>query len=128
VPAKRRTRRRPPDALIECRFLVPSVRDSNRRPHDRELWQTLADALHRRFGGFTGPEGPIPGGYTSRSGRRVEDRSWRYTVSVPRSAVRDLRVLLRRVGRSFDQECIYFVVGIDVEFVASDTDVGLEEG
>ena len=115
--------------LIECRFLVPLVRDSDRRPHALWLWKALVDVLFERFGGFTGPEGPIPGGYTNRSGRRVMDESFRYTVSLPSRRGRDLRQLLRTVAVSFDQECIYFVVGVRPELVDADASAGrLGEG
>jgi len=80
------------------------------------------DALFERFGGFTGPEGPIAGGYTNRSGRRVEDESFRYTVALPPHRVRELRELLRQVANSFDQECIYFVA--EVELVDADPSAG----
>lgn len=82
------------------------------------------DALFQRFGGFTGPEGPIPGGYTSRSGRRIEDESFRYTVALPPRRTRELRRLLRQVANSFDQECIYLVVGGEAELVDADPSVG----
>jgi hypothetical protein len=109
--------------------MVPLVRDSDRRPHPRWLWKALVDALFDEFGGYTGPEGPIPGGYTNRSGRRVTDESFRYTVSLPSRRVADLRQLLTRVANSFDQECIYLVVGVEAELVDADAASGdLGEG
>ena len=104
--------------------MVPLVRDSDGRPHAPRLWKALVDELFDRFGGFTGPEGPIPGGYTSRSGRRVLDESFRYTVSLPPRRVRELRALLVRAATSFDQECIYLVVGARAELVDRDVDAG----
>jgi hypothetical protein len=93
-------------------------------PHAVWLWKALMDALFERFGGFTGPEGPIPGGYTNRSGRRVMDESFRYTVALPSGRVRFLRRLLRKVANSFDQECIYLVVGVHAELVDADASAG----
>lgn len=82
------------------------------------------DALFERFGGFTGPEGPIAGGYTNRSGRRVEDESFRYTVALPPHRTHELRELLAQVANSFDQECIYLVVGGEAELVDADPAAG----
>jgi hypothetical protein len=89
---------------VECRFMVPLVRDSDRRPPRRVA--------------------PIPGGYTNRSGRRVMDESFRYTVALPSGRVRFLRRLLRKVANSFDQECIYLVVGVHAELVDADASAG----
>lgn len=126
--AKRR-RRGParPERLVDCRFLVPLVRDSDRRPHTRKLWEELRRALLRIFGGFTGPEGPIPGAWRSRSGRTIHDSSRRYSVAVSPDRIDELRELVRRVATSFDQECIFFVVGADAEFVEADPSTGIEE-
>lgn len=125
--AKRRRRGHArPDRLVECRFLVPLVRDSDRRPHARKLWDELGHALLRLFGGFTGPEGPVPGAWRSRAGRTVHDSSRRYSVALSHGRVDELRELVRRVATSFDQECIFFVVGADAEFVEADPSGGLE--
>lgn len=115
---------RPRPRLVECRFLVPLVRDSDRRPHKLWHWKSLQNALFHHFGGFTGPEGPVPGIYRSRSGRRVADLSRRYTVAVLPGSVEILRGLLRRAANTFDQECIYFVVGGDAELVDAEPSAG----
>lgn len=87
-------------------------------------WRALAAALFRHFDGFTGPEGPVLGNYRNRSGTRVTDLSRRYTVAVSLRRVEALRSLLRRVANTFDQECIYFVVGVNVELVEADPSAG----
>jgi hypothetical protein len=115
---------RSPPPLIECRFLVPLVRDSDRRPHALRHWKALEDALFRHFDGFAGPEGPVPGNYKNRSGRRVSDLSRRYTIALLPNGVDALRRLLRRVANTFDQECIYLVVGVEVELVDADPSAG----
>jgi len=39
-----------------CVFLVPVVRDSDRKPHPPILWRLLQDALVKMFAGLGGPE------------------------------------------------------------------------
>jgi hypothetical protein len=103
---------------------VPLVRDSDRRPHGPRHWKALEDALYRHFDGFTGPEGPVLGNYRNRSGKRVTDQSRRYTIALPLCRVEALRSLLRQVANTFDQECIYFVVGVEAELVGADPSAG----
>lgn len=76
------------------------------------------------FDGFTGPEGPVPGNYKNRSGRWVTDQSQRFTIALLPRGVARLRNLLRRVANTFDQECSYFVVGVEVELVDADPAAG----
>ncbi len=113
-----------PARRIECRFLVPMVRDSDRRPHAPRHWMAFDDAMRALFDGWQGPEGPVPGNYKNRSGRWVTDRCRRYTVALPRERVPALRDFLRQVANTFDQECIYFVVGFDVELVDAEPSAG----
>jgi len=110
-------------AMVECHFFVPLVQDSSRRLHSPTAWRMLQDTLRTRFGGRSGPEQiyvsmrVVPGEYTSDSGSRVEDRSYRYVVALGPSRLDDLRALLRNVAVTFDQEAIYLSVKGDVIFV-----------
>jgi len=105
--------------LPVCVFLVPLVRDGDRRPHPPVLWRLLQDALIERFGGATGPETvvwyrdreTISGAWSPGQGEQtVTDLSRRYTVALPSDRVAELRDLLRRVGNSFDQQAMYLEV------------------
>ena len=111
---------------LECSFLVPVLRDSDRRPHSPLKWRLLREALHRRFGGWTGPRRVfafrsaelVPGGWMPEgSEQAIEDESRLYRVSVPEDRVDELRSLLRKVANSFDQQTIYLSVRGYVEFV-----------
>ncbi|MBI2373843.1 MAG: hypothetical protein HYV07_07590 [Deltaproteobacteria bacterium] len=42
--------------LIECYFLIPTVRDSDRSAHEAARWHSLHTKLLELAGGFTGPE------------------------------------------------------------------------
>jgi hypothetical protein len=116
-----------------CVFLVPVVRDSDRKPHPPVLWRSLQDTLVGRFGAVTGPEvvlyyrhpRPIPGMWSpGESLELVEDLSWRYTVAVAADQVDELRAVLRRVGNSFDQQVIY----VEVAGYAELLEVRAEDG
>jgi len=62
---------------VECWFLIPVVRDSDRGVHQPVSWRLLEEALSDAWGGWTGPE-------TMRWGRK------------PPSKLDDLRALLKR--------------------------------
>ena len=102
-----------------CVFLVPVVRDSDRKPHPPILWRLLQDALVKMFEGLGGPEtvlyyrtpDPVPGSWSPGQGEEpVEDLSRKYTVALPAERVDELRALLRRAGNSFDQRVMYLEV------------------
>src|SRR5687768_3258944 len=121
------------EGLLECAFLVPLVRDSDRKPHRPLCWNLLEDASYEKFGGRQGPEElgsrrvwpdrvyrsvrPVPGEYRSQTGSRVRDESRRYIVAVERRRVSELRRLLEQAANTFDQEAIYLSVRGEVEFV-----------
>ena len=114
--------------LIECAFLIPLVRDSDRQPHLRACWRAMQDVLFEEFEGYSGPESwfriyrrkrPTPGAYESEAGARVQDESRRYVVAVPRGRLPDLRRILRRAANTFDQEAVYLSIAGVVEFVSA---------
>ena len=109
-----------------CTFLIPVVRDSNRRPRPPSAWRLLQDALLRTFGALTGPEPvlyyrrpeAVPGVWRPEEGKEpVEDLSPKDTVAAPADRVDELRALLRGAGNSFDQRVMYLEVGGYAEFL-----------
>ena len=85
-----------------CVFLVPLVRDSDRKPHPPILWRVLQDALVRLFEGLGGPEtalyyrtpDAVPGSWSPGQGEEtVEDLSRKYTVALAEERVDGLRAL-----------------------------------
>ncbi len=115
------------DEWLECAFLIPLVRNSDRRPHRPLCWNALVDALYDEFGGDTGPEliyraiRPTPGEYRDDASVRIADESWRYLVAVPRQRLDALRRI-----RSTRSHSILSVAGI-VEFVRGTADDGFLE-
>ena len=102
-----------------CVFLVPTVRDSDRKPHPPLTWRLLQDVLLKRFGGISGPETvvyyrqavAVPGAWSPGAGQEpVEDLSRKYTVAISADRIDELRALLRRAGNSFDQRVMYLEV------------------
>jgi len=125
------------ERVLECSFLVPILRDSKRdskpESHDPILWRLLDDALREAFTGRSGPrrifayrtEELIPGDYSEPdTGRRVEDESRLYTVAIPTREIDRLRVILRTVANSFDQQSIYLSVAGVVEYIEATEEDG----
>jgi hypothetical protein len=120
-----------------CVFLIPIVRDSDRKPHPSIVWRLLQDALLKAFDGATGPDeviyyrkpDPVKGAWSSGGKQApIEDRSRKYTVSIPEARVDDLRALLRKAGNSFDQQVMYLEVAGYAEFVPVRPEDGFLDG
>lgn len=70
-----------------CVFLIPVVRDSDRKPHAPILWRLLQDAILQTFGAVAGPEtvvyyrsrGAVPGAWSPR-GRSNACRGLEQTI------------------------------------------------
>lgn len=121
------------DELVECTFLVPLVRDSDRGPHRSSAWRSLHDALNVEFGGYSGLEQifvvyragrRVLGTYRSETSGRVADESRRYIVAVRRDQLDGLRGVLRQATNTFDREALYVSVAGIVEFVSSTEEDG----
>ena len=117
-------------------FLIPVVRDSDRKPHPPILWRLLQDALMRSFSAVTGPETvlyyrnreAVPGAWSPGEGQGpVEDLSRKYAVAIYVDQVDNLRALLRRAGNSFDQRVIYLEVAGYAELLEARSEDGLLE-
>ncbi|MBI1876484.1 MAG: hypothetical protein HYS05_21695 [Acidobacteria bacterium] len=93
---------------VECWFLIPLVRDSDRRLHQPVLWRLREEALSDAWGGWTGPEtmrwgrkyGTVHGGWKPEgSTDPVTDESRKYTVFVPPASLDALRSLLKKAAK-----------------------------
>src|SRR5688572_16171484 len=106
--------------LLECSFLVPIRRDPNLsdgRPHGRQTWRWLDNALYA-FGGATRATELYEGWYLDPdTGKAVSDRSRKYVVALPRGQLPRLRAVLRKACAVFRQKCIYLSVAGYVEFI-----------
>lgn len=116
---------------LQCNFLIPIVRNSDKRPHQQFAWRALVDALYDMFDGDSGPRRVylvgelVRGDYRDAAGNRIEDESREYFVALASSAVPTLREVLTRACRTFDQDCLYLNVAGKVEFVTASVE-GLE--
>ncbi len=104
---------------VECWFLIPLVRDSDRGLHQPVIWRLLEEALSDAWGGWTGPEtmrwgrkkGAVPGGWKpEESADPITDESRKYTVFVALAKLDALRSLLMKAANSFDQQEILLSV------------------
>lgn len=111
--------------LVECSFLIPIVRDSDRLPHEPVLWELLVAELLRLFGGGQGPRYRVfinpellPGGWIPVAGETPTlDDCREYRVAVEEGRLEELRDFLRRAAGAFDQREIYLSVRGAVESI-----------
>ncbi len=110
---------------VQCEFLVPIVRNTDKKPHQPIAWNLLVNEIRRVFpAGHSGPEtfyrgdSLVPGEYEESPGTPpVSDISRRYILAIPESKVNDLRLLLKMAAHTFDQQAMYLSVAGTVEFV-----------
>lgn len=108
------------EKLLECAFLIPLVRDSDRVRHSPLAWRELEDDLRDFLNAFSGPERwrllrdreTIAGEWEG-----VRDESRKYVVAVSESRLDELRRLLVEQCVRFDQRAIYLSVAGVVEFI-----------
>lgn len=113
----------------ECVFLIPLVRDSDRRPHQPIVWDLLRNALRREFEAFHFDVATVPGEWISSDdpGNVVEDQCRKFTVAIPQDRVDELRRVLRRAGNSFDQREVYLAVAGYAELLKVKPEDGFSE-
>lgn len=99
--------------LVECSFLVPVTDSRHRRmiPH-------VQDSLLNFFGGYSISEGLIQGAWKNHLGNVIHDTLRHFTIALPEKEIDKLRGILRIVCRQFGQDCVYFSVRGEVEFVS----------
>lgn len=115
------------ERLVQCEFFVPILRDSEKKPHQPSAWMALGTEIRRTFpAGHSGPEtfyrgnALIAGEYADCPQEPpTKDESRRYLLAIPAAKVNDLRQLLRKAAKTFDQRAIYLAVKGDVEFIAA---------
>lgn len=108
-------------SVVECSFLIPVHRDANLSDgwlHSSEAWEWLDDRLFELFGGRTLAPGLHQGFYQDPdTGEKVTDTSYKYTVALSRSRLKQLRTLLSEACEVFAQKSIYLSVAGQVEFI-----------
>ena len=113
------------DGLVECSFLIPTVRDANfadGEPHSIESWEWLRDQLWDQFHGATIAPGFFEGFYRDPdTGEQVSDKSRKYIVAIHEDEVPQLQILLAAVCVVFCQKCIYLNIAGRVVFVDAET-------
>jgi len=113
----------PTPERIETWFLIPILRDSDRKLHRATLYELLHSELFDIAGGLSGPKSVsiildpelVPGSWRDPGKRKpTGDESRKYTVLILRERLSALREVLERAANSFDQKEILFVVqGVD---------------
>src|SRR5436190_14701172 len=103
---------------IETWFVIPLVRNSNKKPHVALLWGCLRAELYRVAGGearkrvvLEDVEESSGSWKNPTTSKPVRDKSRKYTVVIERqNAETVLRAVLERAANSFDQDEILFLV------------------
>jgi len=125
------------EPLVECSFPIPIVRDSAPRQHHQpHAWDDLTIELRKLVKSYPrGHQGPktvfhweedvMPGEYEEGPTSGVtRDESRKYWIALPAAKVEDLREMLRRAAKTFDQRAIYLSVAGRVEFVEARPEAG----
>ena len=115
------------EAMVQCEFFVPIVRNSDKKPHQPSAWALLVNEIRLVFpAGHTGPEtfyrgdALVPGEYEDcPQDPPIKDVNRRYLLAIPEGKVDELRLLLRKAANTFDQEAMYLSVRGYVEFVSA---------
>jgi hypothetical protein len=106
---------------IVVQFLIPIREDpviGSGTLHPAFRWKALQDALERSFGGWTAPDFRVRGAWIDpQLGSPVHDESRPFEVDVEEEKLGEIRSLLRRVCRTFVQQCIRVVILGRVEYV-----------
>lgn len=92
--------------MIECTFLIPTVRDDDKQPHCPTLWDHFERDLIETFGGYTFL-GLCRGSWKDSDGNIICDYSQRYSVAVENHNEDQFYSLLRHYRVKFGQQCLY---------------------
>jgi hypothetical protein len=121
---------------IETWFVIPLVRNSDKKRHMAPLWGLLRAELYRAAGGEASKRVVLedveesPGSWKDpATGKPVRDKSRKYTVVIERQKAETvLRAVLERAANSFDQDEILFLVQGTDRSVKRDHNKGFLEG
>jgi len=94
------------EPLAEYTFLIPLVRDSDRREHDKRANDWLASKLYKTFGGYT-LAGTVRGTWKDSNGNELYDDSTVYRVAIEPNLVYKLRRIIESCKIVFDQQTVY---------------------
>ncbi len=108
-------------ATVACEVIIPTVSGRTRlpwTPNKIPYWEFATAYL---FGGIS----PVALGVTGQwrnpalppGACIVPDPQNRYEIAVPDNRVDELREFMRFTCCHFEQECLYFKVGVTVEFL-----------
>lgn len=103
--------------MNEYTFLIPTVRDSSKKPHSPQAWKWLESTLVNTFDGFS--VGGFVRGQWRGSDGICEDSSKRFSVATDSgSGWKALVAILQECKLQFDQQAIYVVqTGQNTKFV-----------
>lgn len=94
------------EPLAEYTFLIPLVRDSDRREHDQRANDWLASKLYKTFGGYT-LAGTVRGTWRDSNGNELFDESTVYRVASEPKLFYKLRRIIESCKVVFDQRTVY---------------------
>ena len=107
-------------ALVACEVVIPTVSGSTRFPWPSNKIPDWEAATAYLFGGISPIAVEVVGQWhpTSPPGQGIiPDPQNRYEIAVLPERVDELREYMRFTCAHFEQECLYFKVGADVELL-----------
>jgi hypothetical protein len=107
--------------LIACEIVIPLVSGSTRVPWGPNKVPDWETACAHLFGGISPIAVGVVGKWRNPAAPAghgiVPDPQNRYEIAIDAGRVAELREFARFACAHFEQECLYFKVGVNVEFL-----------
>ena len=107
--------------MIACEVVIPLVSGLNRVPWQHRKVPDWEDAVAHLFGGVSpialGVVGKWNDPKAARGQNIIPDPQNRYEIAVPDERVDELREFMKFTCVHFEQEVLYFKVGVNPEFL-----------
>jgi len=105
--------------MIACEVVIPLVSDKNKVPWQATKLQFWETAVAYLFGGISPITMNVVGNWVDPRGKLIPDPQNRYEIAVEDDRVDELREFMKFTCCHFEQEYLYFKVGVNPEFLSN---------
>lgn len=103
--------------MIACEIVIPLVSGRNKVPWPVGKIQSWTNAVCYLFGGISPIAVGVTGKWKDPQGNLIPDPQDRYEIAVDDELVDELREFMRFTCCHFEQQLLYFKVGVRPEFL-----------